>query len=74
MQCIQVDLLCVQECAADRTTMSDSVYMLQSELTTSPDHKKPAFPTIASTNDNELSENPGPCSVNDVTISNIKGQ
>ncbi|KAK4604335.1 hypothetical protein RGQ29_012724 [Quercus rubra] len=45
-----------------------------SELTTPPDHKKPAFSSIASTKENELSENPGPCSVNDVIISNIKGQ
>lgn len=43
MRCIQVALLCVQEHAADRPTMSHNVHMLGSEMTTFPDPKQPTF-------------------------------
>ncbi|XP_065877257.1 G-type lectin S-receptor-like serine/threonine-protein kinase RKS1 isoform X2 [Euphorbia lathyris] len=42
LRCIQIGLLCVQENAMDRPTMSEVVLMLSSE-TTVPSPKKPAF-------------------------------
>ncbi|XP_020091500.1 G-type lectin S-receptor-like serine/threonine-protein kinase At4g27290 isoform X1 [Ananas comosus] len=41
--CIQVALLCVQDIAADRPTMSDVVSMLRCEISSLPIPKKPAF-------------------------------
>ncbi|CAM8912017.1 unnamed protein product [Rhodiola kirilowii] len=43
MRCIQVGLLCVQELAEDRPTMSSVVLMLSSETTTMPNPKPPGF-------------------------------
>ena len=45
MLCIQVGLLCVQEKAEDRSTMSDIVLMLSSGVTL-PTPKQPAFSTL----------------------------
>ncbi|KAI3960076.1 hypothetical protein MKW98_016800 [Papaver atlanticum] len=42
-RCIQVGLLCAQECARDRPTMSTTLSMLTSEITTLPTLKQPAF-------------------------------
>lgn len=50
------------------------MYMLGSEMTTFPDPKQPAFSTTASKNDYDISENPGPCSIDDVAISNLHGR
>ncbi len=46
MVCIQVGLLCVQEKAEDRPTMSDIVLMLSNEGVTLPTPKQPAFSTL----------------------------
>uniref|UniRef100_A0A2N9IAJ3 Receptor-like serine/threonine-protein kinase n=1 Tax=Fagus sylvatica TaxID=28930 RepID=A0A2N9IAJ3_FAGSY len=46
MVCIQVGLLCVQEKAEDRPTMSDIVLMLNNEGVTLPTPKQPAFSTL----------------------------
>ncbi|XP_062087401.1 receptor-like serine/threonine-protein kinase SD1-8 [Humulus lupulus] len=43
MRCIQVGLLCVQERAEDRPTMSTVVLMLSSETATMPQPKNPGF-------------------------------
>ncbi|KAK9268887.1 hypothetical protein L1049_000652 [Liquidambar formosana] len=43
LRCICVGLLCVQECATDRPTMSDIISMLTNETAFLPDPKKPAF-------------------------------
>ncbi|CAM8915270.1 unnamed protein product [Rhodiola kirilowii] len=43
MRCIQVGLLCVQELAEDRPTMSSVVLMLSSETTTMRNPKPPGF-------------------------------
>ncbi|KAK6932446.1 Serine-threonine/tyrosine-protein kinase, catalytic domain [Dillenia turbinata] len=42
LRCIQVGLLCVQECAADRPAMSEVVFMLGNN-TSLPSPKQPAF-------------------------------
>lgn len=43
LRCIQIGLLCVQEDAADRPTMSSVVLMLGSEYVVLPQPTKPAF-------------------------------
>ncbi|ESR60713.1 hypothetical protein CICLE_v10014576mg [Citrus x clementina] len=43
LKCIHIGLLCVQEAAADRPSMSDIVTMLSSYSITSPEPSKPAF-------------------------------
>ncbi|KAL1166331.1 hypothetical protein V6Z11_A06G189900 [Gossypium hirsutum] len=60
-------LLCVQEMAADRLTMSEVVSMLTNELTVLNSPKKPAFSNARSTINS--SNQPEKFSVNDVTVS-----
>ena len=43
LRCIHVSLLCVEEGAVDRPTMSDMLSMLTNESTQLPLPKKPAF-------------------------------
>ncbi|XP_017604798.1 G-type lectin S-receptor-like serine/threonine-protein kinase At4g27290 [Gossypium arboreum] len=64
---INVALLCVQEMAADRPTMSEVVSMLTNELTVLNSPKKPAFSNARSTTNS--SNQPEKFSVNDVTVS-----
>ncbi|MBA0817373.1 hypothetical protein Gohar_021901 [Gossypium harknessii] len=64
---INVALLCVQEMAADRPTISEVVSMLSNELTVLNSPKKPAFSTARSTTNS--SNKPEKFSVNDITVS-----
>ncbi|XP_025827150.1 cysteine-rich receptor-like protein kinase 10 isoform X2 [Panicum hallii] len=68
MRCINIALLCVQENAANRPTMSDVVAMLSSENVTLPEPKHPAYFHVRVTEEEE-STLVEPCSLNDVTIS-----
>ena len=62
-------LLCVQDSAADRPTMSDIVSMLGSEAAALPTPKQPAFSLASSTVERDLH------SVNYVTLtSSIEGR
>ncbi|WVZ50653.1 hypothetical protein U9M48_001886 [Paspalum notatum var. saurae] len=70
MRCINIALLCVQENAADRPTMSDVVAMLSSETMALSDPKHPAYFNVRVTRE-EASTAIEPCSFNDVTISCI---
>ncbi|XP_024634015.2 cysteine-rich receptor-like protein kinase 10 isoform X3 [Medicago truncatula] len=63
MKCIHIGLLCVQEDAVDRPTMSNVVVMLASDTIALPNPKHPAFSVGRKVNDDP--------SVNEVTISNI---
>ena len=72
---VNIGLLCVQESAADRPTMSDVVAMLSSEGTALPYPKQPAFLNMRSV----MKANPGIsrteiCSVNHATVSIIEGR
>ncbi|TVU51231.1 hypothetical protein EJB05_02641, partial [Eragrostis curvula] len=71
-KCIKIALLCVQENAADRPTMSDVVTMLSSELQALPEPKQPAFFNV-STTCGELSTTTR-SSVNDLTITLVNGR
>lgn len=43
LQCIHIGLLCVEDSAIDRPTMSDVISMLTNESLALPSPKKPAF-------------------------------
>ncbi|KAF6154139.1 hypothetical protein GIB67_016391 [Kingdonia uniflora] len=69
LKCIQVVLLCVQENATDRPTMSSVIFMLDNE-TTMPSIKQPTFILRSSPRDPDYSSTTGTgsCSINDMTI------
>jgi hypothetical protein len=73
MRCINIALLCVQENAADRPTMSDVVAMLSSESMSLPEPKHPAYFHVRVTKE-EASTGAEPCSVNDVTMTTPRGR
>ncbi|KAG6754739.1 hypothetical protein POTOM_040533 [Populus tomentosa] len=50
LRCIQVGLLCVQDCAANRPTMSEIIFMLSTD-TTLPSPTQPTFSLTRSQND-----------------------
>lgn len=69
-RCIQIGLLCVQENAVDRPTMSDVVMMLSSE-TALPSPEQPAFifrTSCSSSLSLEIGEVEASSSMNEVTI------
>ncbi|KAL7218147.1 hypothetical protein ACSBR2_011425 [Camellia fascicularis] len=65
-------LLCVQEIAADRPTMSSVVSMLSNELVFLPSPKQHAFSIITSVPDRTSCRSPEICSLNNVTNSILK--
>ncbi|XP_027353743.1 cysteine-rich receptor-like protein kinase 10 [Abrus precatorius] len=72
VKCIHIGLLCVQEDAADRPTMSTVIVMLASETMSLPKPNRPAFSvgrmTFEEASTSKSSKN---LSINDVTVSNI---
>ncbi|XP_057513060.1 G-type lectin S-receptor-like serine/threonine-protein kinase At1g61370 isoform X2 [Actinidia eriantha] len=70
MRCIRVGLLCVQDRAADRPTMSDIVLMLSNE-TDGPQPKQPTFTFQNLLHDSQSNKT---SSVNVVTVSTINGR
>ena len=67
VRCIQIGLLCVQDYAADRPTMSAVVFMLGNSATDLPSPKKPAFVTKRSYTSGDPTTSEGANSINDVT-------
>ncbi|KAJ6925640.1 G-type lectin S-receptor-like serine/threonine-protein kinase [Populus alba x Populus x berolinensis] len=67
LRCIQIGLLCVQESAMDRPSMSDVVFMLSND-TTLPSPKQPAFIMKESYYSGDPSTSEGSHSINEVTI------
>ncbi|KAL6201081.1 hypothetical protein ACLB2K_024796 [Fragaria x ananassa] len=68
MRCIQVGLLCVQERAEDRPTMSSVVLMLSSETASLPQPKNPGFCLGRKETESSSSKQDESCTVNQVTI------
>ncbi|KAI4323621.1 hypothetical protein L6164_023214 [Bauhinia variegata] len=69
-RCIHIGLLCVQEDAADRPTMSGVVVMLASDTMTLPHPNHPAFSVgRMALGDSSTSKNSKDPSINDVTVS-----
>ena len=71
---INIALLCVQESAADRPTMSNVVSMLSNELVFLPSPKQPAFSTSGSVLDQYPSMSPAIYSLNDATVSILEAR
>ncbi|KAF8037775.1 hypothetical protein BT93_B0577 [Corymbia citriodora subsp. variegata] len=69
---IQIGLLCVQECAADRPTMMDIVLMLGNDVALASPNK-PAFILNGSSNISDLPPVAG-ASVNEVTMTELNGR
>ncbi|KAK9092223.1 hypothetical protein Syun_027134 [Stephania yunnanensis] len=69
---IQVGILCVQEKAKDRPTMSDVIFMLRNE-TQIPPLKQPAFVLISNSNSANASAGPDP-SLNEMTMTIVRGR
>ncbi|RZC44817.1 hypothetical protein C5167_037770 [Papaver somniferum] len=75
LRCIHVGLLCVQELAKDRPTMSTALSMLTNEITTLPDPEPPAFKERRVTSQSDsFPQGQESASVNNLTITNMEGQ
>ncbi|KAK9118563.1 hypothetical protein Scep_016656 [Stephania cephalantha] len=74
LRCVNVALLCVQELACDRPTMSEVVTMLSNEETTLPSPKQPAFCTRSSIEKSSSLNKLAVPSTNYVTITSINGR
>ena len=72
-RCIQIGLLCVQEHATDRPTMSTVVFMLGND-THLPSPKRPAFILMGTDNSTNKSTSVASNSVNEITLSKIDGR
>ncbi|KAF3963088.1 hypothetical protein CMV_012489 [Castanea mollissima] len=72
-QCIQIGLLCVQEHATDRPTMSTVVFMLGND-TPLPSPKRPAFILKGTYNSTDRSTSAASNSINEITLSKIDGR
>ncbi|XP_010268933.1 PREDICTED: G-type lectin S-receptor-like serine/threonine-protein kinase B120 [Nelumbo nucifera] len=76
LRCIHVGLLCVQDSAMDRPTMSSVILMLESETATLPVPKQPTF-TIVRNHPTDVCisvESHEIASTNDVTVTMIVGR
>nr|CAD1832814.1 unnamed protein product [Ananas comosus var. bracteatus] len=74
-RCIHVALMCVQENAADRPTMSDVIVMLSRDSTSLPDPKQPAYFNVRIMDEAETASNfIVPITVNEITITDIEGR
>ncbi|KAH7844967.1 hypothetical protein Vadar_033773 [Vaccinium darrowii] len=71
---VNIALLCVQESAADRPTMSDVALMLSNELMLLASPKQPAFSTSRSVPERNSSKQSEDCSINDATISSLEAR
>ncbi|OVA04104.1 Protein kinase domain [Macleaya cordata] len=73
LRCIHVGLLCVQEFANDRPTMSTTLSMLTSEITPLRTPKQPAFTVKRVSSDPNSSQNSQKaCSINNLTITVVE--
>ncbi|GKV19160.1 hypothetical protein SLEP1_g29454 [Rubroshorea leprosula] len=76
LRCIHVGLLCVQEMAKDRPTMSIVISMLNSEIVDLPSPKQPAFilKQIATDATSPSQHGQQRCSINNVTVTILQGR
>jgi hypothetical protein len=75
LRCIHVGLLCVQEFANDRPSVSVVISMLKSEIIDLPLPKQPAFTERQITPDAGSSQhNLSKSSVNNVTVTMVQGR
>ncbi|XP_042520162.1 putative G-type lectin S-receptor-like serine/threonine-protein kinase At1g61610 isoform X3 [Macadamia integrifolia] len=75
LRCIQVGLLCVQDSAMERPTMSSVLLMLESETAIVPIPKQPTFPVVRNYMVKDLSvEGLEVISTNDLTVTTVVGR
>ena len=74
MRCVQISLLCVQESAEDRPTMSEVLSMLTNESVALPTPKQRPLVAIASANNATLPENSELFSVNMLTVTEVEAR
>ncbi|KAF6159065.1 hypothetical protein GIB67_032682 [Kingdonia uniflora] len=74
LRCIQVGLLCVQQCPEDRPTMPSVVLMLGSKSAILPHPKQPGFYNERCLVEGGSSSEKKFCSSNEITISLIQGR
>ncbi|KAL8460297.1 hypothetical protein ACS0TY_032007 [Phlomoides rotata] len=70
IRCIQIGLLCVQELADDRPSISAVLLMLSSEIADLPNPKRSAYTMRSGTSSTQKSS----CSLNNVTITVVDGR
>lgn len=73
LKCIQIGLLCVQEHATNRPTMSTVVFMLGNDVVL-PSPQQPAYIIKRNFIRTDKSTSDGAGSVNEVTMSVVKGR
>ncbi|KAF8038825.1 hypothetical protein BT93_B1388 [Corymbia citriodora subsp. variegata] len=75
LRCINVGLLCTQERAKDRPSISIVISMINSEIVDLPRPKQPAFTARRTTQDTDSSgQSQKTCSANDVTLTVLHGR
>ncbi|XP_041025862.1 G-type lectin S-receptor-like serine/threonine-protein kinase At1g11330 [Juglans microcarpa x Juglans regia] len=75
LRCIHVGLLCVQDFAKDRPTVSIAISMLKSEIVNLPRPKQPAFTATQIATETTTSQcNRSGCSINNVTVTMVQGR
>ncbi|GJT94157.1 G-type lectin S-receptor-like serine/threonine-protein kinase [Tanacetum coccineum] len=73
LRCLHVGLLCVQDLAKDRPTMTEVVSMLCSEIDL-PEPKEPLFTLQRLSGSSIGQESPNTCSINALSISMVEGR
>lgn len=73
LRCIQIGLLCVQENAENRPSLSEVAFMLSNETPLSPP-QKPAFLFHGDRDRPESSTSGGGSSINEVTVTTISAR
>ncbi|RCV27661.1 hypothetical protein SETIT_5G342300v2 [Setaria italica] len=72
LRCIHVSLLCVQEQAADRPSMTEVLSMITNENATLPDPKQPGFLSLLVSSQTEITEETW--SLNGLSITKLEGR
>ncbi|KAF8766115.1 hypothetical protein HU200_007611 [Digitaria exilis] len=72
LRCVHVSLLCVQEQAADRPSMTEVLSMITNDNATLPDPKQPGFLSLLVSNQTDITEET--CSLNGLSITNLDGR
>ncbi|XP_062223309.1 G-type lectin S-receptor-like serine/threonine-protein kinase At1g11330 isoform X2 [Phragmites australis] len=71
-RCVHVSLLCVQEKAADRPSMTEVISMITNENITLPDPEQPGFLSMFLPDGTDIPEET--CSLNGLSITNLDGR
>ncbi|KAG7964095.1 hypothetical protein I3843_09G150900, partial [Carya illinoinensis] len=72
LRCIHVGLLCVQDFAKDRPTVTLAISMLKSEIVDLPRPKQPAFTVTQIATDTASQSQQRGCSINNVTVTMVQ--